>query len=222
MRLVITGLVLLCMAGIAGASIGTVTASNDGFFTDGYINIAGARNVTGYGGIYYLNKTAGTGDGALLPNGRINSFCIDLFQDSAGGSAPYDVWMPEFAPIPGVAMGTDRANKLRELWGNYFLIAAADPQKAEAFSACVWEIVFETDTVLTVSSGTGFSCSDLATGMPDLANGWLASLNGSGPLANLRAITSETYQDYLVEVPEPATLSLLALGGLAMLRRRKK
>ncbi len=42
-----------------------------------------------------------------------------------------------------------------------------------------------------------------------------------GPLPNLLALTSPNRQDLIVEVPEPATLSLLALGGLAMLRRRR-
>ena len=39
--------------------------------------------------------------------------------------------------------------------------------------------------------------------------------DGSGPLDAYRRL-------WLMQVPEPATLSLLALGGLAMLRRRRE
>ena len=216
--------VLLGLVSQASASVlGTVTASLTGEFTDGTITIAGVRNVTGYGGIYLLDKTAGTGDGALLPNGLVKSGCIDLLQDSASGSMTYNVLMPADAPVPGTTMGPVKAALLQELWGRYFHSQAElDPQKAEAFSAAVWEIVFESDSTLDVTVGTGFSCTGLATGMDTLANSWLASLDGTGPKADLRALTHETYQDYLVEVPEPASLLLITLGGLTILRPRRR
>lgn len=215
---------ILLVVGQAGAGIlGTALIKKTGHFTDGTITIAGVRNVTAYGGIYLLHKSGGTGDGALLPDGEVKSVCIDLMQNSTGGLQLYNVVMPPEAPVPGTAMGAVRAALLEELWGRYFHTQAElDAKKAEAFSAAVWEIVFESDPTFDVTVGTGFRCSGLASGMAALANGWLASLDGTGPMADLRALTNETYQDYLVEVPEPATACLLALGGLAVLRRRRK
>lgn len=216
---------LILVAGSqAGASIlGTVTLSETGNFTEGTITISGVRNVTAYGGIYLLDKTAGTGEGELLPDGQVKSVCIDLMQNSTGNSQVYNVQMPAEAPVPGTAMGAAKAALLAELWGRYFHSEAESVGgKAEAFSAAVWEIVFESDLLLDVTVGSGFSCTDLGTGMAVLANEWLASLDGTGPVASLRALTSETYQDYLVEVPEPATLCVLAMGGLAVLGRRQR
>lgn len=111
---------------------------------------------------------------------------------------------------------------LQELWGRYYGIASTDPQKAEAFSAAVWETVFETDAARDVTVGTGFRCTQLATGMASLANSWLATLDGTGHKADLRALTSGGYQDFLVEVPEPATAGLVLVGSLVQLSLRRK
>ncbi|MGA2266094.1 MAG: PEP-CTERM sorting domain-containing protein [Phycisphaerae bacterium] len=221
-QVLLLGLVVCFAVGSASAAIlGTATASLTGEFTDGTITLGGVRDVTGYGGFYMLNKTAGTGQGTLIPNGQIYAVCIDLPQNSIDSSYTYDVRMPDEAPITTVPpMGAARAAQLSELWGRYFSQAASDPQKAEAFSAAVWEIVFETDAARDVTSGAGFYCTGLAPGMDTLANSWLASLNGTGPMADLRALTSCDYQDFVTVIPEPATLSLLGLGALAMLRRR--
>ena len=215
--------VVLAAAGPVSASVlGTATASVDHCYTDGYITIAGVRNVQGYGGFYVLNKTAGTGDGALIANGLVNSACIELVQDAVTGSYTYDVVMPVDAPVPLGTMGAGRAAQLQELWGRYYLTASADPQKAEAFSAAVWETIYESDAARDVTVGTGFSCSELATGMDVLANTWLASLDGSGPMADLRALVSTTSQDYVVEIPEPVTAALVLIGSLGMIIRRKR
>jgi hypothetical protein len=187
------------------------------------INIHGSFNESGYGGIYYLNKTAGTGDGSLLPNGKLDSFCIDLGQNSNTNSLVYYLQSPANSPIPGTPMGSARAELLRELWGRHFAQTPADSGKATAFSACVWEIVNETGA-LNVTNGSIWFDGGFDT---TLANTWLGELNGTGPKANLVALTNETSQDYLVQldpqihVPEPAVISLLFFGGLAFLRRRK-
>jgi hypothetical protein len=214
--------VLVAASTACAGVVGTATVSYTGNFTDGTMTIGGVRNVQTYGGIYLLNKTAGTGDGALIPNGTIDSFCIDVFQNVNSNSEVYLVQTLDSAPITGGAgpMGLAKANDLRELWGRYFSQVQANAQKAEAFSACVWEIVYESDPNWDVTSGAGFYCTGLATGMPTLANSWLASLNGTGPMADLRALTSQCHQDFICEIPEPAAISLLTLGALFVAGRR--
>ena len=214
-------MVCLAVSSVHAGIVGSATANYTGNYTDGTLTIYGVANLTTVGGFYLQNKTGGTGDGVYPPNGTVYSVCVDLFQYVAPGSHTYDVRPTDEAPQPGSGMGVAKATLLAELWGRYFSTAVTSGQKAEAFSAAVWEIVNESDALLSVSVGTGFYCTGLATGMDTLANGWLASLDGTGPMADLRAWTSPSYQDFVVQIPEPASAALITLGGLAALVRRR-
>ncbi|MHC4752507.1 MAG: PEP-CTERM sorting domain-containing protein, partial [Planctomycetota bacterium] len=98
---------------------------------------------------------------------------------------------------------------------------------AAAFATAVWEIVYEDlpasplDWDVTVD---GTVC-DLGFrseyGEPDTANSWLHALDGTGPKADLRAFSYNGSQDYIVQVPEPATIALLGLGALSLLHRKR-
>jgi len=190
------------------------------------------------GGIYRFDVSTSdppTGEGALLvrdpATGLLDAFCIELLQDPPTSFSTFQVVMPEDAPIPGDfipgPMGHQKQEELRELWGRYFGTAKASGGAAEVFSACVWEIVYEdNDTVWDVTTlgsadGRGFRCTGADT---TLANTWLGSLDGTGPLANLRGLTNTEDQDFLAETPEPATVTLLVLGGgaLALIHGRRR
>jgi hypothetical protein len=47
-------------------------------------------------------------------------------------------------------------------------------------------------------------------------------LDGTGPMADLRVLSNDGYQDYIVAVPEPATIILVGFGGAFSLIRRKR
>lgn len=57
-----------------------------------------------------------------------------------------------------------------------------------------------------------------------LANGWLGALdlNYTGSLPQLVSLSSPTLQDLVVQVPEPATMALLGMGGMMMLAARMR
>jgi hypothetical protein len=182
-------------------------------------------------GVLMFDKTAGTGQGEWLDNGYIGGFCMDLSEYVAQGSFTYDVLAVEDGPRPtaflGEAMGGQKADYIAELWGRFYDSAWSaggtyteqQNREAEAFAAAIWEIIYED---LPSSSagwdvtkdGTWGSRGFKATNLDyTLANSWLAALDGTGPMANLRALSAVGAQDFIVQIPEPATVAFLAFGA---------
>jgi hypothetical protein len=222
----------------------TVDISHAGYQANSSVQVWGA-GLSGEwvkGGVSVLDKTASTGPGNFWENGDIFAFCIEMSESSSENKYTYDVVTHDQAHKPitilGDIIGTEKAEYISELWARYYNPAWTNVgpfdfeynHQAEAFAACLWEIIYEDipDTPLgwnVTTDGTtgdlGFNCLSLYY-EGDLANSWLHSLTGCGPRAELMAFVREGSQDFLVEVPEPATICIFGFGMLAMLRKRKK
>ena len=232
-RIIFAAVVLvgIAMTSTANATLlGTVNVQNhnNGLSDIGTVWGGGLSGLTGYTGVYSWTNAGGTGLGTAVPDW---GFCIELTQE------PYNGWQDVLplneASLPaayGTPVGTTKANYIRELWGRDFNPAwttGADRQMAEAFGVALWEIIYETDPVWDVTSGTGFH----ATGIEQAAtaNLWLSQLDGDKAyFANNLAATSSPYgQDYLIQIPksmlipEPVTAIMLSLGALSIMKRRK-
>jgi hypothetical protein len=235
-------LVTTCVAARA-VPLGTIDIEHTGYGANGQLRVWGGGLYGSYvrGGVYMLDKTGDTGQGDLWPDGPLGGFCIELSQWAPQNPYEYDVVMPQEAQKPtyflGDYIGPQKAGYLSELWGRFFdpswvgagPFAFQQNREAEAFAAAVWEIIYEDFPASpanwnVIFDGTfgprGFRCSDADT---YTANQWLHALDGTGLKADLRALVHGCKQDFIVEVhtPEPATICLLGLGALSLLRRKR-
>ena len=247
MRVPITRQILwaACALALVLVTTGAVQANTVDVVHDGFgahdVTLFWAAGLDGYdimAGVYMLNKTGDTGLGSTWPNGLIPGFCVEIQEPHPTATCTYEVKMPEdvYNNYTGEFLGTTKANYLRELWARYYDPAwtsgsytSQDNLAAEAFAAAVWEIVYEKlpgsasewDVTIDNTAGLGgFTAQDLDF---ETANKWLHTLTGGGAKADLRVIVCDGSQDYLIAVPEPATIILLGLGGLCgVLGRRHR
>lgn len=234
--------VMVSVPGIAKASLaGTVEIKHDGYGAKGLINIygGGLNDQSTTAGVFALQKSGSTGSGDLWDDGTIAAFCIDLSQTSQTETRTYDVISLDLAPRPITfldgPMGEQKKGLLQELWGRFYDAAWAPGNTytsqqngdAEAFGAAIWEIVYEDYTGSSAdydisADGTdgsrGFKAENLDIAQ---ANFYLHALDGTGPMADLAAFSSDCNQDFIAEVPEPATIALLAFGGIALFRKKR-
>lgn len=164
------------------------------------------------------------------------AFCSELEQP-----AVEDQWMTyQIAPIEQSPVGgtrlisSDKANDLRELFGKH-RSDVTDAFSGEAFSACLWEIIYENPVNAYDLTAGALQISQLDGNAPTLAAAWLADILGDVAEYDfgLFALTNDQAQDFALAstnwqgspqpIPEPLTMltlmgSLAALG--AAVRRR--
>jgi hypothetical protein len=183
-----------------------------------------------YAGLYNLEKTSGTGEGKLWADGQIGAFCAELSEPAPEVTTKYSVISLDDA------FGTAKAGYISELWGKYFdpswvgdgQFTWLQDSKAAAFATALWEIIYEDlpgsslkwDVKVDGTWGQGGFYTDF--GGAALANNLLHSLDGTGPMADLRVFSYGGSQDYIAMVPEPTTIVLLGIGSLSLLRRKRK
>jgi hypothetical protein len=227
---------------VQATTLGTVDVSTTGFYASDIMQVwaGGYEGAVIRAGVSMIEKTDSTYEGHIWPNGSLGVFCIELTEPTSIDELTYNVLMPENGPEPttflGETMGYAKAHYIQELWGRYYdsswssggTFTDTQNRLAAAFSSAIWEIIYEDlpktpygwDVTIDGTAGDkGFRTDyDYAS----LANVMLYSLDGTGPLADLRVFSYDGAQDYLVAVPEPATMALLGLGGvMALLRRRR-
>lgn len=185
-----------------------------------------------------------TGLGLGLPTGEMfGAVCIDVTQRASTHYRDYSIVPLTDAPLTpytGVEpMSATRAALLENLWYDHFDLdwiapgpySSTEKRMAEAFNAAVWELVFEEEgNSLDILDG---ALKVANVNYASMANTWLANLDAGGDRTTLYALSSSSYQDYVVliptrdddkVVPEPITMTglLIGVGSLATYMRKRR
>jgi hypothetical protein len=210
----------LCLViGLAGAFWATAVQAavvqelntNPGL-TVNIVTSGGGFSGDGLAGIYNLKV-----DGVDTP-----SFCIDVFRLSPPGSQSYTPVSLASAPLsPAGPMGSAAAVDIEKLWAAYFGGATGSALEAAALQVAIWKDIGSYVGYTVVVNGDNASDSVVIR-----AGQMLASLSSLTAQASLHALVNDTYQNYVVPIPEPTTLiagALLLLPfGASTLRNVRK
>ena len=166
------------------------------------------------------------------------TFCTEVAQHTNGSFTEYHQDSLADLPTPGDAMGADKAAAIKKMWAYAGANKFTNPEYAAAFQVAVWEVVEDFNGTLAslnvdvtdANAGDFTAVSDDPSNNPlnagILSNLFGAAVDPNQGQANLVGLASGSHQDYLVEVPEPSSIALLAIGGVCAgipaLRRRRR
>ena len=173
------------------------------------------------GGTYAFDVDFGAGWESLL------TYCLEPDAEIGFGmnsgeavGLPYELTtLDQFAGLTSAD-----ENYLEILWANAFADSQTSREKAAAFQMIVWEVVRDGDFDLGVGSFRLNGGDVFTAGVLSQAQQWINNIDGGQwtSRTDLHLLTNPDSQDYLTPVPEPATLSLIALGALVSMRRRRR
>jgi len=147
-----------------------------------------------------------------------NAYCVDI-----------DAWAgdTEVTQVRLADSGRPNSDLVGFLYETY-ASGVATPEAAGGLGIAIWEVLYESPSN-PFDVGDGAFQAGGNDGATSAAMGYLAALPPAGtytPSDNTVVLVSADKQDMLIglhpNVPEPAALVLIAVGGLAALRRRRR
>lgn len=146
------------------------------------------------------------------------AFSADLKRELSLQGAVFAPQPITAAPTLAGGMSQARAELVSELFYVNYTPTLSAAEKA-ALQVAVWEVIY--DDGVSVTEGAFAMRKNAA--VASLSQGYLEQLSGeAGKRANLVAFTATNASDLItIAVPAPGAAALLAMGGLALARRRR-
>jgi len=228
---------LAICAGTALATSGTV---NSGFGIDHQFGPPGGVQFT-LGATALTEPTAtfrgdridaNPGTNTTIPD-RYTAYCVELGIDLFNPTVSYTAYdllggTTSSGGLSGpVTFDAIRTDRLQRLWGT-FEASVNSIGSSAAFQLAIWELAFDNDQTLV--TGTLFvSGAQFQLGVTDLAESYLSVIRSGGGVSVPLVLLSTNNggengadsQD-IITTPTPAGASMLALGGLVAMRRRRR
>lgn len=180
-------------------------------------------------GMFSYTRTGGDYTGSFQPGNPFFAFCLEPQEIAA--STTFQVVSLANGGTNLNGIGATRASQVDRLLTTFYPAfgpSISDIQVA-AIQIAIWEIVRENSGTLNVANGTTQFRNATNNQTLGLAQMYLNSVaNGNGSVSgNFLALNSVGVQDVVIrvsDVPEPSTLTMFALGGLAavVFARRKR
>lgn len=148
------------------------------------------------------------------------SFCIELTQTinlPSGVYTDFTLVDPSSPVLGSRAFNGLQLGRLNKLYENHLAESRTSMDKSAAFQVAVWEITYDGKGALDLGNA-GFRLTGLGT-VGSIASGWLSGLDqAQSGQWQFSALASPYHQDQLIarRVPVPATVAMLALGGVAL------
>lgn len=223
------GRILILSAVVGGASAaqaGSIQA-NYSFAMWQNVNFTWNGNESNGQGTVQFQATRTGGTDTLVPANFI-AYCVELTEHIGGGGNTHPNVVPLLGSTTqtgGVVFDATRTKNLQLLWGNAFSQIGGDSMKSAAFQLAEWEICFDDDlSLIGVATPFLVKPGQFQAGITDVAENWLADIRGGNwtQEQSLALLSGQGIQDLVTPVPEPATLGVMAVGALTLIRRKRK
>jgi len=213
----------LVLSGIAIAAAASASADTDTVLVDPVtVNLSawtyGSGNAVNVGSPTYSGQGGGF-SGVLSNAGAYNDASFETYCVELGQSFNWNVSYTNYQIVKGDtyslwAGNPATAGQIGQLMTYVGTLGALDSAKSTGVQLAIWELIYETGSSYSLSSGT---FQNTPSSSNAYADSLLSAFSSTTSMYNVDVLKNKDHQDFLIltAVPEPQAYAL-ALAGLAL------